>query len=174
MPGADTPQEFDGVGLDLHPGAPAMAGHSPTELPVHILGDHRQARRDPLEDCDQSLAVRFTGGGKLDQWKRSAVSGQRSGFSIQHSTFYIHDSVPFPLSPFPFYNSSTASRRAKQEARPLGRAPIASRLAGTGLVRRAPGRRRVGIDDRWKLNVEDSSGRHPDEHLLSTSSLRDP
>ena len=50
------------VGFNLHASAAAIAPLTATQLLVHEVEVHLQACRQTLNDGDQSLAVRFTGG----------------------------------------------------------------------------------------------------------------
>ena len=59
LAGAHAGEPFDAIGLDLHPGAAAVAALAALQLGVHVGGGQRQAGRDPLEDTHEPSAVRF-------------------------------------------------------------------------------------------------------------------
>jgi hypothetical protein len=70
-------EPLDPVPLDLHPGAPAIALHSPGELSIDPLGRDGQAGRQALDDGDQGLAVRLACGGESEH--RHSIRLEGSG-----------------------------------------------------------------------------------------------
>jgi len=78
FPRADPSQPFDPVLLDLHPGAAAVPLHAPGELPVDCLGRYRQTRGKTLDDDDEGLPMRFSGGCKAQSHARELSSRRPS------------------------------------------------------------------------------------------------
>jgi hypothetical protein len=54
---ADAREKLDGVGLDLHPTSASISLLPARELRIHVLIEHWNAGRHPLEDADQRRSV---------------------------------------------------------------------------------------------------------------------
>ena len=61
LPVADPGDDLEGVGLEALASAAAVAVPPPRQLVGDLLRADGDARRQPLEDRDEALAVRFTG-----------------------------------------------------------------------------------------------------------------
>ena len=61
-PGPHSREELDGVGLDLHAAAAAVALLATSQIGVDVARDQRDTRRSAFKDRDQCRAVRFAGG----------------------------------------------------------------------------------------------------------------
>ena len=64
---ADAGDPLDAILLDLHAGAAAVALHAAAEVRVDGVGGDRQPGGDALDEREEGLAVRFTGGAE-GQW----------------------------------------------------------------------------------------------------------
>ena len=58
-PSRTPPVNVDAVGLDLHASAAPVAALAPREIGVHVLGEERQTRGDPLDDGGDARSVRL-------------------------------------------------------------------------------------------------------------------
>ena len=63
---ADAGEEGDGVLLEAHPGAAAVAQAAAGQLGLHVLHRHGQAGGQALDDDDEALAVALPRGQEAD------------------------------------------------------------------------------------------------------------
>ena len=66
VPVADAGADLDGVGLDLHPAAAAMAELAAGHVAIEPLAVELETGRHALDDGHQSGAVRFAGGREVE------------------------------------------------------------------------------------------------------------
>ena len=79
LAGADAREPLDGIALDLHARAPAVALHPAGEVPVHRTGVHRKSGGKAFDDGDEGLPVRLAGGGEAEVHGLSKSGGPNAG-----------------------------------------------------------------------------------------------